>query len=64
MLLEKDCAAVNLMQSGAWVVTFCAILYHPHLCGWLVFPYLFSLTFCLYFFLLASLLPEIVEQSW
>lgn len=30
----------------------------------LVFPYLFSVTFCLYFFLLASLLAEIVEQSW
>jgi hypothetical protein len=26
MLLEKDRAAVNMMQSGAWVVTFSAIL--------------------------------------
>jgi hypothetical protein len=32
MLLEKDRAAVNLMQSGAWVVTFCAILLTAILC--------------------------------
>jgi len=46
----KDHAAVNLMQSGAWVVTFSAILLtailcHSHLCGWLVFPYLFLCNF-------------------